>query len=601
MTWTLRNTVEASTYSTGGDGLEAALSRDGSTLAIADWSANGGTGALYIYRGEPAGFTLDTTLYGPSSGLAWGRAWGVPTYPARALAISDDGTEIVVGAYSYSTSTGEAFVYSGTSWGTTTTLRASDGAASNLFGTSVAISGDGTTVVVGALGYNSYVGKAYAYYGASWGTEKKLVPSGSPSYYGQAVDVSSDGTEIVVGAPRTTYGGYATQGVVHVFSGASWATDTVLVSSEEPYTTGAYYFGSNVVISPDGTIIAVGAWGNTAVRGVVFVFSGANWGTEQAKLTATYDGTAGYYGWSLAISLDNSLIVVGGTQITDGGVYVQSGTNWGTAARIVPTNLGAAPWGNYAETVGITNDGRWVMAGASDHATYSRAYMWSSLPITVVGKASNNGTGGASVTMDVPAGVVDEDVMLMSITARGGTNTTITTPAGWDLLNAVTSTTVLKQAIYWRVASSEPASYAVTLTSSLASGCIMVVKEGDTVLPDAAQYAGQANASSATVTAPALGSWDSDEGVDIGLLGIAYGASFSPPGLYYEPSGADSASTGTTLASTSAGSYRGLEAVTTVGAISATAANAAVNIGHHVFIKKKKPHPISVYFLGNSM
>jgi hypothetical protein len=70
----------------------------------------------------------------------------------------------------------------------------------------------------------------------------------------------------------------------------------------------------------------------------------------------------------------------------------------------------------------------------------------------------------------------------------------------------------------------------------------------------------------------------------VGLFGTAYGTTFTAPGSYTEPANSDGKSTGTTLATASEGSYYALSGVTTVGSISATAANAAINIGQHVFI-----------------
>src|SRR5947209_8222374 len=99
-------------------------------------------------------------------------------------------------------------------------------------------------------------------------------------------------------------------------------------------------------------------------------------------------------------------------------------------------------------------------------------------------KGSNNGGGGTTIVMTVPTGVVDNDVMVMAITVRGGTGTTITTPGGWTLIDSVTSGTALIQSLYWRVASSEPASYTVTITSNKASGVIVAWSGASTSAPD---------------------------------------------------------------------------------------------------------------------
>jgi len=78
-------------------------------------------------------------------------------------------------------------------------------------------------------------------------------------------------------------------------------------------------------------------------------------------------------------------------------------------------------------------------------------------------QVSNNGAAGAaSITMSVPAGVVNNDLLFMHIAARGGSNMTIATPAGWTPLQNTNATTVTRLATFYRIASSEPASYSVT-------------------------------------------------------------------------------------------------------------------------------------------
>jgi hypothetical protein len=72
---------------------------------------------------------------------------------------------VVVGASTKNSYTGAAYVFvgSGTTWTQQAKLTASDGAANDYFGTSVAIYG--STAVVGApiKPYNSFIGAAYVY------------------------------------------------------------------------------------------------------------------------------------------------------------------------------------------------------------------------------------------------------------------------------------------------------------------------------------------------------------------------------------------------------------------------------------------------------
>ena len=95
----------------------------------------------------------------------------VNDYFGSSVSISSDGTTALIGAYlddDKGANSGSAYVfkYNGTSWTQQSKLTASDGAASDQFGYSVSISSDGTTALIGAIydddkGTNS--GSAYVF------------------------------------------------------------------------------------------------------------------------------------------------------------------------------------------------------------------------------------------------------------------------------------------------------------------------------------------------------------------------------------------------------------------------------------------------------
>lgn len=180
----------------------------------------------------------------------------------------------------------------------------------------------------------------------------------------------------------------------------------------------------------------------------------------------------------------------------------------------------------------------------------------------------------------------------MMITARGGTGTTITTPAGWTLLQtALNSGTALKGAFFWKLAASEPASYTVTLTSSKATGVIIALSGAATTAPIAAQLSGQVNASSATIAAAALGTFPAKNGIDLFFGGTAIGTSAAAPTNYTLAAEETNSAGNANTRSTTGGSYRSLTNITTVGALSATYGTAAVNIGYHLFIYEQTTAP----------
>ena len=87
------------------------------------------------------------------------------------MALSADGTTAVIGALGVNSNVGAAYVFhvSGEgSWATSSTptaiLTNSGGASGSDFGVSVALSADGTTALIGANGVNSAAGAAYVFH-----------------------------------------------------------------------------------------------------------------------------------------------------------------------------------------------------------------------------------------------------------------------------------------------------------------------------------------------------------------------------------------------------------------------------------------------------
>jgi MSHA biogenesis protein MshQ len=135
--------------------------------------------------------------------------------------------------------------------------------------------------------------------------------------------------------------------------------------------------------------------------------------------------------------------------------------------------------------------------------------------ITLVGANPATVSSGAvsSISLNKPAGVTTNDVLIAQISARGGFLTTITPPAGWTLIrrnNAGGSIipglgATLASALYYKVATaSEAASYSFSISPSIrTSGGLLVYRGVDTTSPINTS-GGQNNASSTSVTAPSI-------------------------------------------------------------------------------------------------
>ena len=116
------------------------------------------------------------------------------------MAIS--GSTAVVGARGKNSFTGAAYVFarSGTTWSQQAKLTAADAAANDNFGYSVAISG--STAVVGAPVKNSETGAAYVFVrsGTAWSQQAELTASDAAANDRFGWSVAISGSTVVVGA-----------------------------------------------------------------------------------------------------------------------------------------------------------------------------------------------------------------------------------------------------------------------------------------------------------------------------------------------------------------------------------------------------------------
>ena len=257
------------------------------------------------------------------------------------VAISGD--TIVVGAYGQSGYVGAAYVFAkpvgGWVDGTETAkLTASDGATNDSLGTSVGISGD--TVVAGAFGTDSSAGSVYVFAkpGGGWANitqTAKLTASDGAANDSLGVTVALSGDTVVAGAPLDE----SNRGSAYVFvkpvGGWINATQTAKLTASDG--TAPDLLGFAVGVSGD-TVVA-GAYGDDSFRGSAYVFlkPGGGWvdATQTAKLTAS-DGAGGdQFGVSIGISGDTIVAGASGDDSGTGAAYffVKPGGGWATGTE----------------------------------------------------------------------------------------------------------------------------------------------------------------------------------------------------------------------------------------------------------------------------
>ncbi|HQR31713.1 MAG TPA: hypothetical protein PLK30_03180, partial [Blastocatellia bacterium] len=328
--------------------------------------------------------------------------------------ISLSGNTLAVGAYQVDvggiSNKGTVYVYTriGTTWSQQAVLIASDGAADDLFGSSVALSGN--TLVVGAI-YDDVVGidqgSAYVFTrsGTTWAQQSKLTAAdgAASDFFGGSVAISGD--TVMVGANGDDVGANADQGSVYFFTTAG---DSSVPQAQLLASDGAAddIFGYSVAISGDTAVI--GAYlddvGTNSGQGSAYVFirSGATWNPQQ-KLTAS-DGAAGdFFGSSVAVNGDT--VVVGasgddfGTNINQGSAYVfiRSGATWTQQPKLSVADGEANDF--FGASVAISGETIAVGAYADDvgaNANQGSAYVFVRSGTTWSQQAQLNATGGAA-------------------------------------------------------------------------------------------------------------------------------------------------------------------------------------------------------------
>lgn len=362
-------------------------------------------GAVYVKSGS--NYSIETKLTASDAQINSNFGYSV--------ACSQDGSIIVVGANFAKKdmgglNTGKVYVYSGPNWSTETMITASDAADSDFFGSSVACSGNGSIIVVGAPSAEdpgtTDSGKVYVYSGTNYTTERMITASSpvSDDQFGVSVNCSKDGSVIVVGVQQYNYS-LGDRGKVHVYSGTNYSTEQIITSSEIGYGD---IFGVVTACSDDASVIFVSAVrenGKAVNSGKVYVYSGTNYKTE-TKITAS-DGTTGdYFGASLACSQDGSIIVVGADlkNTNSGKAYVYSGTNYTNEIAIVPSD--PQQQARFGHAAACSQDASVIVIGAiykevSGVADAGKAYVYNiSNTAFLTNLANNIGTNGKHAWYD---------------------------------------------------------------------------------------------------------------------------------------------------------------------------------------------------------
>lgn len=243
------------------------------------------------------------------------------------------------------------------------------------FGTSVAISSDGGTVLMGgenysvtnSMGFTYKPGGAiiYKFDGIRWNTSV-LVPNGASDgdKFGASVSLSSDGNLAIVGSPG--FNGNSGRILMYRYNVISglWEFKTSV------WGASSSYFGNSVALSRNGQYALAGAVSGNTRKGESVLYSVLTSNLVFLRFFHASDGAAeDRFGCSVSMNNDASVIVVGAEQrnvssFTNSGklyVFKGSGASY-TQSEIVSSN----PDYNFffGCSTSISSDGSVICAGA---------------------------------------------------------------------------------------------------------------------------------------------------------------------------------------------------------------------------------------------
>jgi uncharacterized repeat protein (TIGR01451 family) len=262
-------------------------------------------------------------------------------------------------------------------------LIASDVAADDFFGNSIAVSGN--TAVVGAFvdddpvrGANTGAAYVFVRTGSTWTQQQKLTASDAAAgdRFGSAVAI--DGDTIAVGSIFADVGAEGNAGKVYVFtrSGSTWTEQQILTASDFKSSDN---LGASVAIDGDTIVSGANSYDLPGVMDAgaayVYVRTGTTW-AEQQKLTASVPTAFDRVGFSVAI--DGDTIIAGApsdpVQASPGNagsayVFVRSGSVWTEQQKLTASD--GALFDRFGLAVGLSGDTALVGAPLSDTPTIS--------------------------------------------------------------------------------------------------------------------------------------------------------------------------------------------------------------------------------------
>jgi len=394
--WTLSTELSLGTNAAASDylGSAVALSGDGSTALVdnLDRTVNGqaNAGAVEVFT-RVNGKWSHTTEFNLGSNAASAIQFGY------SVALSGDGNTALAGSPAQTvnglTYAGAAEVYSRSNgiWSgpTELTLGANE-EAQDSFGSSVALNGNGTTALVGALGRvvngqrAAGAGEVFTRTNGSWSFSTELnlgAGAAAKDQLGISVALSGDGATALTGTSVRSVNGQSGAGAAEVFTLANGAWRFSIELTMATGSAALNISGAAVTLSGDGSTALVGA-PTTSVNGQqqagvtdVFTNSNGSWNFSTELSLGTTAAPYDQFGRALALSRDGSTALIGapgrainGRQLAGAAeVFTRGNGSWSAPTEL---SLGASASTNdlFGSSVKLSSSGATALVGAPGRA-----------------------------------------------------------------------------------------------------------------------------------------------------------------------------------------------------------------------------------------
>jgi FG-GAP repeat len=302
------------------------------------------------------------------------------------VVLSGDGSTALIAGVANKSSEGAVWVFvrNGSSWTQQAKLTSGEGGVED-FGDSISLSAKGETAIVGADGISSFEGAAYVYSreGSTWKQKAKLTGKGEvgAGSFGSAVALSANGETAIVGGEDNEHTAGHELGAAWVFAleGGKWVEQAEFTDSEK---TKEANFGSSVALSENGSYALIGGERDETSKGAAWVFtrSGSTWTQQGSKLTpGSEEIGAGAFGNKVALSAEGNTALIGDYHDnSDAGgawVFTRTGSTWSKQANLEPT--GETLKGESGSSVALSADGnKAIVGGDADSAGEGAAWVF---------------------------------------------------------------------------------------------------------------------------------------------------------------------------------------------------------------------------------